>query len=182
MPAGTTAELGLPARIYLTGFMAAGKTAVGAALAGILGYGFTDLDRAIEERTGETVSEIFARRGEAGFRDLEHACLARTGDSHAVVVATGGGTMAFERNRALIRRLGTSVWLDPPLELLLARLERSSGKRPLYSGAEEARALYHRRRDAYRMSDLRIETSSGETAQAVAARIASSIRERRCAI
>lgn len=180
-PAGDRAPR--PARVYLTGFMAAGKTVVGAALARHLGFGFRDLDRWIEERAGKTVREIFASHGEEAFRDLEHEGLERTGDLHDVVVATGGGTMAFARNRELIRRLGISIWLDPPLEMLLARLAKSvAAERPLYGDEDAARALYHRRLDAYRMSDLRVETSSGETAQSVAARIALLLRERSCAI
>ena len=170
-------------RVYLTGFMAAGKSVVGSALAGILGFAFHDLDGAIEEAAGETVREIFSRHGEAAFRDLEHECLQRTSELGDVVVATGGGTMAFPRNRELIRRLGVSVWLDPPLETLLARLGRGvAGQRPLYGDENETRALYHRRLDAYRMSDLSIETSSAETAGDVAARIVHLLRERRCVI
>ncbi len=171
------------ARVYLTGFMAAGKTVVGSALARILGFAFRDLDQAIEERAGGTVREIFAQSGEAAFRDLEHECLRRTADLEDVVVATGGGTMAFSRNREVIRRLGVSVWLDPPFDTLLARLRRSvEGERPLFGDDNETRAIYHRRLDAYRMSDLRIETSSDETSQGVAARIGLLLRERSCVI
>lgn len=170
-------------RLYLTGFMAAGKTAVGSALAENLGRVFCDLDAVIEQEAGETVREIFARRGEAAFRDLEHECLGRTAELAGAVIATGGGTMSFARNRELIRRLGVSVWLDPPFDTLLARLRRSvAADRPLYGDENETRALYHRRLDAYRMSDLRIEPSSGESAPSVAARIAHLLRERRCAI
>lgn len=163
--------------------MAAGKTVVGSALARILGYSFRDLDRAIEEQSRQTVREIFSRSGEAAFRDLEHECLRRTAELEDVVIGTGGGTMAFPRNREVIRRLGVSVWLDPPYETLRARLVRSvSADRPMLGDDNETRALYHRRLDAYRMSDLRIETSSGETSQGVAVRIALLLRERSCVI
>ncbi len=180
----TQPEVKPPAtRVYLTGCMAAGKTVVGTALARILSFAFSDLDRTIEEQAGQTVREIFSGSGEAAFRDLEHDCLCRTADLDDVVVATGGGTMAFSRNREMIRRLGVSVWLDPPFDTLLARLERSvKAERPLCGNDVETRALYHRRLDAYRMSDLRIETSSGETSQSVAARIGLLLRERSCVI
>ncbi len=173
----------LPVRVYLVGFMAAGKTAVGSTLATLLGYGFGDLDRMIEERAGAPTHEIFSGRGESWFRDCEHRCLGDTGARDRFVIATGGGTMTFERNRELIGRLGTSVWLDPPFETLLARLEKAGrGIRPLFRDPEQARALYHRRLDAYRMSDLRIETRPRETADDVAARIAARLRERSCGI
>ena len=163
--------------------MAAGKTVVGSALAQLLGYRFRDLDQAIEERAGDKVREIFERHGEARFRDLEHECLKRTGALEEAVIATGGGTMAYERNRQVMRRLGVSVWLDPGLPTLLERLRRSiAADRPLLRNQEQTRALYHRRLDAYRMADLRVEVSSRETAHDVAARIASLLRERSCVI
>lgn len=170
-------------RIYLVGFMAAGKTAVGKALAEVLGYRFEDLDGMIEEVAGARVHEIFERRGEGWFRDREHECLEQTAAFEAAIIATGGGAMTFERNRAVIARLGISVWLDPPLEVLFERLERGGrAKRPLFRGREQARVLYHNRRDAYRMADLRIEPVSGDTADGVAARIAALLRERNCVI
>ncbi len=170
-------------RIYLVGFMAAGKTAVGKALAGVLHFRFEDLDRMIEARAKAGVAEIFERHGEDWFRDREHECLERTEAFGTAVVATGGGTMTFERNRATIARLGVSVWLDPPLDVLFERLERGGRtKRPLFRGREQARVLYHQRRDAYRMADLRIEPTSGDIADGVAARIAALLRERSCVI
>lgn len=170
-------------RIYLIGFMAAGKSAVGSRLAGALGFRFEDLDRMIELSTGARVDEIFELSGEDWFRDREHECLQRTEAFERAVIATGGGTMTFERNRALISRLGVSVWLDPPLEVLFERLERGGrAKRPLFRGREQARLLFDSRRDAYRMADLRIEPSSRDTADGIAARIAALLRERNCGI
>ncbi len=137
----------------------------------------------IEESAGGRIPEIFERLGEDWFRDREHECLKQTRRHESAVIATGGGTMTFERNREVIGRLGFSIWLDPPLEVLFERLERGGrAKRPLFRGREQARALYHRRRDAYRMADLRIEPSSGDTADGVAARIAALLRERNCVI
>ncbi len=186
MKAGSRTEdsNGLPARrIYLVGFMAAGKTTIGSALGDILGYPFVDLDHAIERQTGERVREIFERHGEPSFRELEHECLRHTAELAQCVIATGGGTMTFERNREVMQQLGVSVWIDPGFETLLFRLQRSQrSDRPLFREQEQTRALYHRRLDAYRMADLRIETGSEETAQGVAASIASLLRERSCVI
>jgi len=57
--------------VVITGFMGTGKTSVGRALAARLGRGFVDTDVLVEERTGRTVSEIFAADGEAAFRAAE---------------------------------------------------------------------------------------------------------------
>ncbi|MCP3957570.1 MAG: shikimate kinase [bacterium] len=170
-------------RIYLIGFMAAGKTKVGISLSGLLGYRFCDLDQEIEGQVGASVREIFERRGEDSFRDLEHGCLERTASFENAVIATGGGTMTFERNRALIRDSGVSVWLDPSFEILLERLARGArGSRPLFRDEEQARSLYDSRLDAYRMADLRIETMAEDTPGGVAGKIAARLRERSCAI
>lgn len=173
----------LARRIYLIGFMAAGKTTIGSALGEILRVPFVDLDQAIEQQTGERVREIFERHGESRFRDLEHECLRRTAELEQCVIATGGGTMVSRRNREVIRQLGVSVWIDPGFEVLLARLGRSRhSDRPLFRDEDQTRELYRCRLDAYRMADLRIESGSEETAQSVAASIASLLRERSCAI
>lgn len=160
-------------RIYLTGFMACGKTAVGEELAARLGYRFIDLDAEIEARAGETVRQIFERRGEAAFRDLEHRALAATAKVGEAVIATGGGLPTVERNRALLGRLGLSVWLDPSFETLLARLdEEGMKKRPLFADRSQARDLHRDRLDAYRRADIHIRIDAGETAADVAVRIA----------
>lgn len=183
MQARPGSERGAPGRIYLIGFMAAGKTTIGSALGAMLGAPFIDLDRAIEQQAGQRVSEIFEHRGESAFRDLEHEGLGDTEALAHCVIATGGGAFTYERNRELIQRLGVSVWIDPGLEAILERLRRSRREdRPLFRDAAQIRALYHRRLDAYRMADLRIRSGSEETAQGVAASIASLIRERSCGI
>lgn len=169
-------------RVYLIGFMAAGKTAVGSALALRLGYSFLDLDRAVEARAGCSVGEIFAHGGEAAFRDLEHKCLRCAATLTDAVIGTGGGTMVFERNREVIRRSGTGVWLCPSLATLLARLRRSSSQRPLYRSDEQARALYNDRISAYRTADLKVEPSSDDTPEDVAAKIAGLLRGKNCVI
>lgn len=170
-------------RFYLTGFMGAGKTAVGKHLSSALGYRFVDLDEAIEAQAGMSVREIFEVRREPFFRALESACLRRTERSQNTVVATGGGTVTFEQNRDLIRRLGVSIWLNPSFDLIVARIG-AEGKtaRPLLRSPEQARALYQRRLPAYRTADLRVDLRPDETPAAIAARIVLLLRERRCAI
>ena len=74
--------------IYLIGYMASGKTTLGRALAGALGRTFVDLDDYISRQTGMSVSEIFAKHGEARFRQLEREAIetiANAGDSRSVV-------------------------------------------------------------------------------------------------
>jgi shikimate kinase len=166
-------------RVYLTGFMGAGKSAVGGILAEDLGCSFLDLDQAIEERAGRSIQEIFARQGENAFRDLEHESLKETGRYDDIVVATGGGVVTFERNREVLRALGTTVWLHPDFATIVSRLDDSARKsRPLFRKETEANKLYRERLPAYRTADLEIEIAPEEGVATVARRIVRELRAR----
>lgn len=169
-------------RVYLTGFMGSGKSRVGRDLAGLLAVPFVDLDREVEREAGTRVAEIFATRGEAAFRRLERAALLATEALPAAVVATGGGVAASPENAADLARLGATVFLDVPFEVLLARLGPASrAARPLFGDPEAARRLYDTRLPAYRAADLVVAISGGATAREVAATIAALLREKPCA-
>ena len=143
-------------KIYLVGFMAAGKTTVARALARRLDWQPVDIDERIEQREHLTVTEIFAKRGEAYFRALERQILIeQTGPRH-LVVATGGGTFADPQNRAAINQDGVSVWLDVPLERLVERVP-ADGRRPLSADRAGFERLYHQRRAAYEQAHVRLE-------------------------
>lgn len=165
-------------RIYLTGFMGAGKTSVGGSLSELLGCPLVDLDREVEIRAGHALREIFERQGEAAFRELEHICLKETARFDDAVVATGGGTITFPRNLAVIRSLGVSVWLNPSFATIVERIG-AFGKldRPLFEDERQALELFRSRLPAYRQSDLTMEIAPEETAAEVAARIALRLRE-----
>lgn len=169
-------------RIYLVGFMGAGKTTVGRSLAGLLGVPFVDLDGEIEARAGATIREIFESRGEPEFRRLEAEALRETARHPDVVVATGGGTMTFESNRRWMEGHGLTVWLSPPFSALVARIG-SLGKedRPLFRDEAQAFQLYRARLPAYRKARLQVDVAPSEEPQEVAARVALLIRQTACA-
>jgi len=168
-------------RVYLTGFMAAGKSKVGRFLAERLDFPFVDLDRAICERAGLEVVEIFERHGESAFRELESACLEETETYPRVVVATGGGTVTLRRNWEIIHRAGASFWLDPSFETILGRLGTAGrAKRPRFHDEAQAGALYKERQSDYARADIRIKISASETALDVAARIYALARGEPC--
>ena len=144
-------------KVYLVGFMGAGKTTVARALGKRLGWQTADIDELIEAREHVTVAELFARRGEGYFRAVERAVLLEQMGSRHTVVATGGGTFVDPHNRAAINRDGVSVWLDVPLERLIARVP-ADGRRPLAADRVEFERLYEARRPAYEQAHHRIES------------------------
>ena len=116
--------------IVLVGMMGSGKTAVGTALARLLNVPFLDSDHEIERAAQMSVAEIFARDGEAFFRARESEVLERLLSGPPGVISTGGGAFLAAGNRALIARLGVSVWLRADLDLLWNRV-RHKTTRPL---------------------------------------------------
>ena len=82
-------------RIFLTGYMGAGKTTLGKAFARQMNIPFIDLDWYIEERFHKTVGELFIERGETGFRELERNMLHEVAEFENVVISTGGGAPCF---------------------------------------------------------------------------------------
>ena len=130
-------------RIFLTGYMGAGKTTLGKALARELHIPFIDLDWYIEERFHKTVGELFSERGEASFRELEKNMLHEVGEFEDVVISTGGGAPCFFDNMEFMNASGTTVYLKVSVEELAKRLELCKHTRPVLKGrsGEELRAF-----------------------------------------
>ena len=108
-------------KLYLVGFMGAGKTSVARALGRRMGWRVEDIDHRIEAREHQRVAEIFARQGEPYFRSIERAVLQELLAQRHAVVATGGGTFVDAENRAAMLADGAVAWLDVPLERILTR-------------------------------------------------------------
>ena len=120
-----------PEKIFLTGFMGAGKTTVGRALARRLGARFCDLDNIIAEREGMGADEIISSLGEKRFREMESAALETVCSANGfAVVSTGGGTVVSEGNRRAMERAGVVVYLKAELETLMSRVSLDA-PRPL---------------------------------------------------
>ena len=146
-------------KIYLVGFMAAGKTTVAHALASRLGWRAEDVDELIEARERRPIADIFSRQGEPYFRNVEREILKLLLPLRHVVVATGGGTFMDADNRTAMIRDGLTVWLDVPFDVLLARLP-ADGRRPLAADRAQMERLFAVRQAAYAQAHLRIDAGA----------------------
>jgi shikimate kinase len=154
-----------PRLVFLVGFMGAGKSTVGRALAHHLGWAFEDLDERLVAREQRSIEAIFRESGEAEFRRAEHAALrALLSDagSGPRVVALGGGAFVQSENASLLSQAGApAVFLDAPVEVLFERCRNEQQvQRPLRSNQEEFGKLYQSRRPHYLKAALRIDTSN----------------------
>ena len=118
-------------RIILIGYMGAGKTTVGKALAKELHMPFYDLDWYIESRMHKTVKAIFDERGEAGFRKIEHNMLHEVAEFEDIIISCGGGTPCFFDNIDYMNRQGETVYLKATPEVLYGHLKMGKTIRPL---------------------------------------------------
>ena len=159
--------------VVMVGMMGAGKTAVGAALARVLGVPFVDSDDEITRAADRSIAEIFARDGEPFFRARESEVLGRLLRGTPCVLSTGGGAILSAPNRDLVREAGISVWLRADLDLLWQRVRHKS-TRPLLRTAnprETLRGLYDARLPFYQMADITVDSSADFSVEDMADRV-----------
>jgi shikimate kinase len=170
--------------VILVGGMGAGKSTVGWLLARMIGYGFIDIDRAIERQERKSVDQIFEAKGEAYFRQLERETVESLSGIRTHVIAVGGGALSDDQSWELLSRMGVHVWLNPPSTELARRLaadEAALARRPLLADllghkdkemrhkllSERISALVGNRADRYKLAQL-VVTDSFSTPEATA--------------
>lgn len=161
--------------IFLVGFMACGKTTVGAALAARLNRQFVDLDPLIVAKAGCSIAELIARDGEQRFRQMETETLRETAQNASWVIAPGGGAITRSENRAVMEASGLMVWLDAPFELCWRRIQQDAAVRPLAANESAARERYEQRLPLYGRAAIRVTIHEAQTPEEIAARIAAAI-------
>ena len=156
--------------IVLIGFMGCGKSTVGKKLANAFSYDFADTDAMIEEAYGKTISEMFEEDGEEYFRNAETELLRKLSkDAEGLILATGGGMPMREENAALLREIGTVVFLETKIETILERLQNDTG-RPLADGEDREkrlRPLFEKRLPGYRAAADYILDTEGKSFYAI---------------
>ena len=145
-------------KLYLVGFMGAGKTTVARAIGKLTGWRVEDIDQRIEAREHRTVASIFSQQGEPYFRQLERQALGELLPLRHVVIATGGGTFVEPDNRALMLADGAVAWLELSLAQAIERVP-ADGRRPLASDRVQMEQLFARRQLAYAQAHVRVDAS-----------------------
>ena len=138
----------LERHVALVGFMGAGKSTLGAQVAGRLGRRFVDLDRELERSLRKSIPQVFTERGEAEFRVLEaEAALATLRNERPAVVALGGGAVETEAIRRALRDTSLTVHIEVDPSAAWTRV--GGGDRPLAQEEASFRALHERRSPLY---------------------------------
>ena len=153
-------------KVYLVGFMGAGKSTVARALGKRLDWKVEDIDARIERAERRDIPTIFRTDGEPYFRAREREALVALLPERGTVVASGGGTFVDASNRELMLRDGAVIWLDAPLETVLHRVP-SDGRRPLAADRLGMEQLYNQRLVAYRQAHLRVDAGRGSVEEHV---------------
>ena len=153
-------------KVYLVGFMGAGKSTVARALARRMHWKAEDIDERIERRERRDIPTIFRQDGEPYFRGIERQELIALLSARGTVVATGGGTFVEAAARELMLRDGACIWLDVPFGTILERVPMD-GRRPLAADRIEMERLYNQRLMAYGQSHLRLDASRSSVEELV---------------
>jgi shikimate kinase len=146
--------------LVLVGMMGAGKSSIGRRLAARLEIPFVDADAEIERAAGMTISDMFAKHGEASFRSGEARVIARLLEAGPQVLATGGGAFMNTDTRVLIGQKGISIWLKADYDILMRRIRRRND-RPLLNTenpADTLKRLIEERYPVYGLADVTVHS------------------------
>ncbi len=146
--------------LALIGFMGAGKSSVGHAVADRLRFDFLDTDELIESQAGKSIAELFAEAGEPAFRERERQVVQQLSQRTRTVIATGGGLPASAQNLADLRAHSLVVYLWASPEMLWERV-RFQAHRPLLHDPDplaRIRTLLTARDPFYRQADVLVNT------------------------
>ena len=129
-------------RLYLTGYMASGKSTLGRKIAKRTELPFLDTDKMVEEAEGAEVADIITYAGEEYFRQAERRALEQTAEYENAIISTGGGLPIWGDNQKWIEEHGVSVYIQRAPEQILSRLsEHGRQKRPKFRGKSDEELL-----------------------------------------
>ena len=126
-------------RVILIGYMGAGKTTFGKALAQQMDMTFCDLDWYIEEQNRTTISQIFKNEGETAFREKEREALHKVMQQDNLILAVGGGTPCFYDNIDFMNQKAHTIYLSATPETLKAHIRMGGSKAPMLISGKDTK-------------------------------------------
>ncbi|UOY93989.1 shikimate kinase [Ectobacillus sp. JY-23] len=162
-------------RLYLTGFMGAGKTTIGKALSKEWNMPVVDTDELVELLTGKAIRDIFHEEGEEKFRQYETAALQSIKEDH-VIITTGGGVVQKQENREWMLTHGTVLYVYCDVEHIFNRLHGDTS-RPLLKDRSAFIELFQSRQEYYKQAHYHIDTT-GKRIEHIVEELTSLIKER----
>lgn len=162
-----------PDRIFISGFMGAGKSTIGKALAQKLEQNFWDLDNFIEQEAGKSIPTIFKQEGEQAFRQKEQSAVLKIIRKKKGVIALGGGTLQNQHLLDHIKVNGLLVFIDTPINEIINRIEGDANRpllldenetmKPIAKLKEDLQKLYEKRLPFYEQAEVTVKSTDYET-------------------
>ncbi len=142
--------------ITLIGYRGTGKSTIAAPLATRLGWEWIDADAELENRDGQSISDMFVTQGEAYFRKLERDIIAELLRRDSLVIAAGGGSILNPQTREEMKSAGPVIWLQASIDTIERRIggdAKTAKRRPdltASGGRDEIIQLLNQREPLYR--------------------------------
>jgi len=149
--------------------MGTGKSTVGRRLAHRLNRKFIDTDTEIENITGKTVAQIFARCGVVRFRSEESLLVKKLALQEGLVISTGGGMVLNPENVRLLKKNGVLIRLTALPEIIFNRVKNKKNRPLLTKGnlKEQIESMLKDRQGAYDAAEYTVDTGALSQEEAV---------------
>lgn len=160
-------------RVYLIGFMGAGKSTVARLLTQKLDMPLVEMDERIVQEQGMSINEIFDTYGEEHFRDIESRLVSTLGEEAASIVSCGGGVVIREDNVRNMKKNGVIIFLSATPQTIYERVKNSK-ERPILNGnmnVEFIAGLMEKRRSLYEQAADIVIATDGKTKDEIAEEI-----------
>ncbi len=168
---------GFPPRIFIVGFIGAGKTTLGISLSKKINYKFIDTDREIENLEGMVLEEILQKKGEEYFRSLEYNLLKNLGRKENIIVSTSAGAGASKEILDFLKGIGFVIFLNTPWNIIVKRMEEKRGILPSKVKIEDLYPIYLSRFQFYKKAHFMINFNEKETLEEFVNRVERNIIE-----